>query len=1210
MKILDNLNVSLSGLNFIEASAGTGKTFTLEGLYIRLLLEKEFTPDQILVVTFTRAATEELKDRIRKKLILLKEALLSESCEDPFIERLVKKIEKFKKAAEITQTALADFDRAAIFTIHGFCQRILNENAFETDNLFDSEVLTDPSILFDQIARDFWRIHFYQAPLELVVHGLENKISGPTFFASLLQRYRLPNLHIIPEKISKPDLDEGLKAYRALFTELKHNWNQSKIDVMTLLKAPSLNGTRYGTLKPIYKGSNISRREVRINEVAFEMDQYASKNSMGYPLFKKFDLFRQSEIFRSTKKGQTPPQHPFFELCDNFFSQYGRLERQLDRYLLYVKSEFKKFAVDKLLEEKNKSNLIRFDDLLLMVEKALNGDGGDQLAAKIRQKYRAVLVDEFQDTDKIQFDIFSRLFSHKDMPLFLIGDPKQAIYGFRGADIYSYMDAVHKAGDPYTLMTNYRSDPHLIHAVNTIFSNRQHPFLFKDIKFKSAQPNDIETKNNPTGSAPMVLWQLLSTSDKPFSRTEATRLILEATANEILRLNNSLNMENGFGDIAVIVRTNQQAKIVQEKLSEKKIPSVIYESGNIFDTHEALELYRLLQAIVFPNDRRRLRAALATDLLGSNGNSDDFKEASSAWEMRLSSFKTYASMLKAHGFMRMFRQLMATQHVKKRLMLNVDGERRLTNIMHLIELLHQAAIEENLDGIGLMKWLNEKRQLKEGEPELHLLRLESDENAVKILTIHKCKGLEFPIVFCPFAWDSFGHLGEGVEFHDPRHQNRLTLDLGSDHKEKNTVNALNEKLAENLRLLYVALTRAKTKCYMAWGGIKNTETSAPAYLFHYDGDDPEDVTGALKQFMTKKSNDDLLADLYRMANSSGNAVAVVQLPVEDINLNMNGKKSEQQLCLKRCASSIPKDFKISSYSSLIATGPQTHDFFDQLDITDKQLIIRHDLALNDVPKAEKQVFSNIMNFPRGTGAGLFFHEVFEQIDFSENDGQQRETIVGDKLLQYGFEPQWQSAVCKMIKNVLSTKLEKIKADFSLSRLSTTDRINEMEFYFPVDDMAPKTMAALFHYHASAHVPMDYHHYLGKLKFLPFSGYVKGFVDLIFHFDKRYYIVDWKSNFLGPTFEHYHKSFLTDVMIEHQYFLQYHLYALALHRYLKVRVPSYCYENNFGGVVYLFIRAMDPEKGDEYGVYFDKPKKIMIEKLELLLFPNKKNLSVT
>ena len=1206
MKIFNILNASIENVNFIEASAGTGKTYTLEGLYLRLLLEKELTPNQILVVTFTRAATEELKDRIRKKMVLLKEALLSNQCDEPFVQQLVKRIGNRNKAFERVQTGLVDFDMASIYTIHGFCQRVLNENAFETDNLFESDVLTDPMNLYSEIARDFWRKHFYEAPRELIIHELDNKISGPEFFISLLQNCRHPHLRIIPENIAEPSL-EILKDYRSLFTEIRNNWIQYKETVLSLLKDPCLNGTRYGTLQASSKDNKFSKREMRIRGLVSEMDQFTSNISNGYPVFNKFDLFRQREITRLTKKGQSPPQHQFFQLCDTFFDQYSNLKVRMDRYRVFLKSQFLKFAGARLTEEQNKTNHMRFDDLLLMVNQALDGREGIQLANRLRDQYRAVLVDEFQDTDSIQFDIFSRLFRHKDTPLFLIGDPKQAIYGFRGADIYSYLDAVRDSGEPFTLLTNYRSDPPLIQAVNSIFSQQPHPFLFKDIVFESVSSGTPEINETTLSPAPMVLWHLLFEKEKkPLSQTDATRLIVSAMADEILNLTRNPKMGPGFGDIAVLVRTNRQAKIVQEKFSEKKIPAVIYQSGNIFSTYEAMEIHRLLMGIVFHNDNSRIKAAVATSLLGGDGNSEDFIEESGEWEKRLSKVKKYAFIWKDQGFMRMFSQVMAEENVKSRLMRFPDGDRRLTNILHLIELLHQATIEEKLDSIGLVKWLNEKRQTNEGDTELHLLRLESDANAVNILTIHKCKGLEFPIVFCPFSWDSFVHRSETVEFHDPEYQNRLTMDLGSENKEKNAVQAQNEQMAENLRLLYVALTRARKKCYLAWGGIKNTETSAPAYLFHFDGEDTSDVIGALKACMLNKSNNDLLADLNRLADSADNTISIGALPGIVRKEITTESKVEPSLVSMKFSSSINRDFQISSYSSLTTSDRRDYVFFERGDQTGEKPLPEFNSVMFTQTMPAKQVFSDILDFPRGTRAGIFFHDIFEQIEFSEKDDQVYDKIVREKLLQYGFDPRWQSVICKMIRNVLSTILLEISPEFSLSFLSAKHKINEMEFYFPVDYLTPKIMADCFYNFASPNVPENYHHQIGMLKFIPFWGYMKGFADLIFHYNHRYYIVDWKSNHLGSTLHHYTGKALSDAMAHHHYVLQYHLYVLALHRYLKIKMPSYCYEKQFGGVFYLFIRGMEPEKGCEYGVYFDRPEKVMIEMLEQTLISGHHN----
>ena len=454
MNLFDPISTPLQGTNLIEASAGTGKTHTITGLFLRLILEKHFTVNQILVVTFTKAATEELKERIRNKLSEAKSAFLKGSSDDILIDSLIKKSDDTALAIQSIQDALVNFDEAAIFTIHGFCRRILIENAFETQSLFDTELVADPVDINREIVEDFWRKYVYKLPMECIAYILKN-ISGPEYFLKLSALKRSTNIKIIPE-LEKPDL-ESLGEFRAMFEKLKNLWPGSRHHVMQLLKDPSLNGRIYGSLKPESTEEGISKRDLMVGSMDAAMDRFLDEKSVGFPLFKDFEKLTATKIKTAARKNQPPPSHEIFDLCDALYNQGAALTAEMETYMLFLKARFFKFAGNQLSAAKKQRNILFYDDLLTKVKDALDSEKGDFLAAAIQHKYRAGLVDEFQDTDAVQYAIFSRIFDSKKNMLFMIGDPKQSIYSFRGADIFSYM----KAARP-----DHRSKYHILkHAV-------------------------------------------------------------------------------------------------------------------------------------------------------------------------------------------------------------------------------------------------------------------------------------------------------------------------------------------------------------------------------------------------------------------------------------------------------------------------------------------------------------------------------------------------------------------------------------------------------------------------------------------------------------------------------------------------------------------------------------------------------------------------
>lgn len=1205
MKTFDLANSPFSGTNLIEASAGTGKTYTIAALYLRLIIEEQLRPHQILVVTFTRAATAEIKDRVRNKLIQLKSAFSSGSSTDIFIDRLVKKHDNPVLAMRLIQDALFDFDKAAIFTIHGFCQRVLQENAFETRSLFDTELVTDISVLTQEIADDFWRKNLYAMPPEFISYALK-KISGPDFFLKLLAQKKTPEIKIIPN-IGQPALS-SLPAFRKIYKKLKNLWPGSRTGVLQQLKSAALSATIYGSLRTEARPGGVSNRDLKIISLVEAMDRFVDTKLAGFPLFKNFENYTTAKIRTATRKKHSPPSHEIFDICEELYQKGLVLEAEMERYLLFLKIECFKFAETELAAKKKNTNIQFFDDLLLMVKKALESKGGNALAGAIRDQYKAALVDEFQDTDAVQYDIFSKLFSSKQSTLFMIGDPKQSIYSFRGADIFSYMQAARHADSKYTLIENWRSKPGLIKAINTIFSNVKAPFIFKKILFEEGIPG--EKGEAAIEKAPLTLWYLAFEQAKSINKTVAVKLIATAVAGEISRIiSNGIQAEDALaadginpGDIAVLVRTNRQAQIIKTHLSSRQIPCVLYSSGNIFHSHEALEMERVLSSMAEPADERLFRAALVTDMMGVSGQELDLQSQEPLWwQDRLGAFREYFQLWRQYGLIRMLSKFMAKEKIRERLLSFADGERRLTNVLHLIEVLYQESVAKNLGTTGLVRWLSEQRQTALSDSETHQLRLESDEHAVKIITIHKSKGLEYPVVFCPFGWEGSLIKSKEIAFHDNTGNYNLVLDLDAGQNSLHIVRAQNELLAENLRLLYVALTRAKKRCYLVWGCFKAAETSALAFLFHSDRTltydiSSADVVAALRADIANKKSEDFLADLKRLASRSEGTIELIPMPGgSDGDYHHYNTFDEKRFC-RQFSGKIDTAWKVASYSYLISKRILDEALPDRDAFRDpKQDIPDH---RRDVPEG-----TDIYSFPKGTRAGIFFHDLFEHLDFLSKDSDHPNKLITEKLRAHGFGIRWQAPISTMLQKVLAAPLTSDPVPLTLSGVKPQDRINEMEFYFPLNPITPQKLKKIFEDHRDADILANFPRRIEKLSFSLAKGFMKGYIDLIIHAKGRYFLVDWKSNFLGSRREDYGQTALIQTMNEDFYILQYHLYTLALHQYLQMRVPGYRYDSDFGGVIYIFIRGVDSDQGSDFGIYKDLPTPDIIRALGSTLIPN-------
>ncbi|MFP3869616.1 MAG: exodeoxyribonuclease V subunit beta [Syntrophobacteria bacterium] len=1189
----DLLKSPLEGTNLIEASAGTGKTYTITGLFLRLLLEKDLAVEQILVVTFTEAATGELQARIRGRLRDAIEALSRGGSEDEFLDELVRRQTDRANALRRLREALQAFDLAAVFTIHGFCRRMLYEKAFESSSLFDTELVTDQEHLKREIVEDFWRRSLYKASPLFVSYAVSEKFSPADLLSLLGTKFTQPHVHVIPQ-LDRPDSSSEEKYYEACFNEVRKCWQQARAEVKDIL----------------INHQGLNRNTYRKGDVPLwihSMDEFLASGGNSPTFFKGFDKFTSSAIQRATKKDCAPPAHPFFECCEDLQKAQEELVRVFEQRLLGLKAELFDYVRNELARRKKERNLQSFDDLLTNLQSALEAEGGDELARAVRSKFRAALIDEFQDTDPVQYAIFRKIFTGEEAILFLIGDPKQAIYGFRGADVFTYMEAARQVERRYTLGENWRSQSDLTRAINTIFAGGDHTFIYDDIPFQRAEPanrQDLETLHiNRKPQQPLQLWFLDANKGSPGKATtkqQARELIPGAVAAEISRLL-SPGSKTFLGkrplrasDIAVLVRRNAEARLMQQALSCLNIPSVLYSAGNLFDSHEAREMERVLAGIAEAHNERLVKAALATDMMGIKGEElDRFLADEAGWEEWLVRFREYHELWNERGFIVMFRRVLSGSMILPRLMVFPDGERRTTNLLHLAEVLHQAEVERRLGPPGLVKWLAEQRDSSTARLEEHQLRLESDEKAVKLVTVHKSKGLEYPVVFCPFTWDGsrLRSAKEPFIFHDEEKDMRLTLDLGSPEMDRNRVFAEKELLAENLRLLYVALTRAKNRCYLVWGKFNEGETSAPAYLFHRPLSEKQQspVDGIAKRF-TALGDEDVFRELAGVQERAKGTIGLCRMPTEAGYEYSPSPGEMVRLVPRKFSGKIDRQWRISSFSALVSGKPHMAEESDR----DEVILPDSFEAVEEATAGEEP--SGIFSFPRGRKAGTFLHAVLENLDFSQKNTVSTRKLVSDKLREYGLELAWRETVCDTIDKVLSTPLEPGRSGFTLSRVENRCRLNELEFYFPLKPITPKRLKSIFAQGTAGGFREDFPEHIERLDFSPVQGFMKGFIDCVFEFEGRFHLVDWKSNFLGCRVDDYGQDELAAVMEKEFYVLQYHIYTVALDQYLRARLPGYDYGSHFGGVYYIFLRGVDPARGPDYGIYRDRPPEDLIQAL--------------
>ncbi|OPY07497.1 MAG: RecBCD enzyme subunit RecB [Syntrophaceae bacterium PtaB.Bin038] len=1171
----DLLKSPLDGRNLIEASAGTGKTYAIAGLFLRLLVEKRLAPSDILVVTYTVAATEELRDRIRRMIREALDVLAGKATDKPFLADFARGLADRKDARDRLREALRGFDEAPIFTIHSFCRRMLSENAFESGSPFDTELLPDERMLREEIVRDFWRKHFYEAPSEFVLYARE-QFRGPASFLSLLRA--APFRHdarILPE--APPERLEGLAALRKAFAGLRRSWPKSREGVERALRDEALNRTKYG----------------RTERYLEAMDAFLARPWAALPLSEDLLKFGPDALAAAVRKNRRAPTHRFFERFGDFISVANAVSGEMEGQVRFLRCELFRYVRQELARRKRHRNLRSYDDLLSDLRAALRSEGSGILSGAIRKKYRAALVDEFQDTDPVQFAIFESVFGQGETALFLIGDPKQAIYSFRGADLFAYIRAASYVQRRYTLAENWRSEPGLVRAVNTLFGRPRHAFLYEAVPFEEARSADREVPSLTIGGradAPLKLWAL-DGGGETVSIERARERIRRAVAAEVARLIEAGRRgEARIGrrplreaDMAVLVRTNREALLVQEALTGLGVHSVLYTTGNLFDTEEALETERVLKAVAEPGDEAAVRTALATDLMGLDGASiERLMGDPTAWEERLRRFHDWRDTWERHGFVRMFRDLLRAEGVRPRLLALPGGERRLTNVLHLAEVLHGEETRRRAGMGGLIQWLATQRDEETPRLEEHQLRLESDADAVKVVTIHKSKGLEYPVVFCPFNWGS-SRAGDVYNFHDEKDGWQLNVAL-EDAGEEARRAAEREQLAENVRLLYVSVTRAKNRCYLVWGPINRAETSSLAWVLHGPDGDPSSAVDATAARVAGMGGESLRREMEAVAAASGGSVEVVPMPEEAVPAIRPDPDRTGALEAREFRRKVERAFAISSFSSLVEDADRGAAGEGLPESPDRDERVRRRAAEESPGRAD------IFSFPRGPRAGKCLHAVFERIDFADAARGALEGIVREALAEYGFEPLWCDTLCDMIGRVIEAPLDPARG----VRLSGLDRrrcLHELGFTFPLQALEPAGLRELF-----AGAAGDIPERIGSLRFRPVEGFMKGFIDLVFEHGGRFYLVDWKSNHLGARAEDYGAEALAAVMGEDLYVLQYHLYAVALHEYLKGRVRGYDYDRHFGGVFYVFLRGVDPALGPGFGIFRDRPDRRLVETL--------------
>lgn len=1209
---LDPLTLPITQRRLIEASAGTGKTYTISGLYLRLLLGDQqrspLTCEQILVVTFTNAATEELRDRIRNRIRLCYQRFIGLDVDDDFINQLYQQTSEadLQLVLRRLDLALKSLDEAAIYTIHGFCQRILSDMAFESALLFESEFTLDDSEYLHHSVRDFWRRDCYNIEQYLAEKLIDGKLTDPDALMSQVRSLLGAN-QAIPLN-TPPTFSAIRQGLNQQLLALHSYWQQQKDQHIRLLFDLPLNGQTYGKKDLGYP---------KLAEMLDAMDNWSKAWHDGnkkLPPAKAMEKLALNNI--KLNKGGVLPQPEDAPLLVHIEHFHAIINDVIPAFLFEARScinkEFQKLKYD--------SNILSPDDLLLTLANVIKQISfldkpseddlleakspktasipiSDSLSNSIRQRFPVALIDEFQDTDPLQFSIFSTIYpdvtSQEDNnnALLMIGDPKQAIYAFRGADIYTYIHARKNTQHHYNLDTNYRSSQGMVTAVNQLFANRPNAFTNDAILFEQVKSADQGEKTMTQAAMTNQALQLRLLSEDAISglnKTTGRQYLAQDAANQIAQILNDSQQNNcqfnqlkkGIStavkakNIAILVRDRNEAAVMRDALNERGIGAVFLSRDSVMHTAEAREMVLILRAIANPKNEQAIRAALACRLIGYTASQiDDFNQSENCRAQVLEQFILLNKIWQTRGIIPALLTLASQQKLLERLKQQPQAERRLTDFRHISELLQQKSAE--LDGMSaLINWFEMEISQSNGN-ELQQMRLESEQNLVQIVTIHKSKGLEYPICFIPFI-----SLSRNTSNVKPSplmyHQNdQLIWDIYSTDNGHDIYKQ--EQLAEDLRLLYVALTRPIYRCYLSIANhSKMNKSGINSYLY-------STAIGYLLGIDTKGCD---FTDLYQAVTTlCSNAITmnIIDCDADKIMLNNQNSMSSELLTAQIPGNKQSTPWRVGSYSGLvrhlphekITPGAEDENFDDELSI------------IEDEPSTAPSRF----NFDRGSNAGSFMHLVMELIDF-ENATQDLPLHLPAAMSQYGFSDEyWYETLYHWYLDILTTDLKQNDNSHSLTlaKISPNNKLVEMEFYLPLVSIQSKSLSRL----------LNEYGYNGNLEFDSFKGMLKGFIDVIFEANGQFYIADYKSNHLGNDFQDYNQIKMTAAISQHRYDLQYLIYTLAVHRYLSQRLPNYQYHSHFGGCYYLFLRGMSCTSPNT-GVYFDKPQESLIMALDKLL----------
>ncbi|MGD8574000.1 MAG: UvrD-helicase domain-containing protein [Gammaproteobacteria bacterium] len=1223
----------LGRVNLIEASAGTGKTYSIAGLYLRLLVEHKLTEEAVAVTTFTEAAAQELKDRLRQWLrrgaALARarargETPSSESGVDATVSEILDAFadrwDGWSELALHLQARLAGMDHAPVSTIHAFFQRLLREHAFNVDlPLLDPEI-DDDSELVDELCRDYWRSRVLEGADPDLSAGVCQMAKGP----AELRRYvseLLKDIGVRRElgRFAPPDTEAAPKFehLREALSGALAAMGRNEIEVLeaTLerwIEDKWVSGAK-GKLEPELRQRIIAALEELTARPDGDPARAGVLRCLAMPRLEKFKL----------KNGKAQSDDAF--LTREILAVHAIIDAAdalAEAQLSAVAQDLRLFIVAGAIRAKLDEGRIGFDDIIASLANAVaDPERGATLCQAIRRTCPWALVDEFQDTDRLQFEVFERVYAAggRDGGLVMIGDPKQAIYGFRGGDVHAYLHAREQVADTfcYRLGTNWRSRGALLEATEALFTSgpgKECFFQGSDIVFEPVRPAGAADRRpllcDDGPLTPMTLLRVDRDGEPLTGGQEVIRHDLAEVAASELRdlLADAGRGRVGFGegkhraplrpgDVAVLVRDRFELHAMQQACSRRGIKTVSINRRSVFESEEAAHLQQFLEALAEPAREPVLRAALVTPLFGWRASDlADARGDTGAWQTLLERFEAWRERAGRRGIMAVLRPLLQDRSASV-LRLD-DGERRMTNYLHLADLL-QTASTETFGVTGLAGWLADQRGAASGNSEAQQLRMESDEDAVRLVTMHAAKGLEYEVVFLPFTplMSLRNDSGDAQAITLPSrdgpsvHMGRPDADMLARRRA--------EDFAELMRLFYVAVTRARQACVINVAALKLTrhrpwqEAPLPYLLRSGSADSLPGPDAA-----TPDALDEGLARLQKVA---GGTLSIRPASSDAARLPGSGEQAAGELAARRPERRAADDWSVHSFSRLV-TGADLG--MQALELMGEQREAGPEPVTLDPALA-------------GADFGTAVHGLFEVLEFTDTAWQTAEAdqgqldLVADALGRMGLlgtdaeiARRRTIQTRELVRRGLLARLP--LADCRLADLGTGARRPELEFHFALAGRSGPFVEAVNEHRrqlAAEHgLPEP-----GPFELAPdrLEGLMNGFIDLVFERDGRYFILDYKTNRLTGD-GGYRPAGLARAILDKHFDLQYLLYTVALHRYLKRRLPGYDPARHLGGSIYLFLRGLDGSgNAGAQGAFATRVPETLVRRLNRTLGPTER-----